>query len=90
MKESYGKNIQLKCIACGDTEFEFNDDQSWVKCQRCGKEYSGGKDELIELNQSNIGDGIENMKSEVIEDLKKELSESLKNSFKGNNYIKFK
>jgi len=90
MKDSYDSNIQLKCIACGDTDFEFNDDHSWVKCQRCGKEYTGGKDELIELNQSNIGDGLENLKSEVLKDLKLHLSESLKNSLKGNNYIKFK
>ena len=38
MKQQYtGK---LRCITCGDTEsFEFNDDKSYIKCVKCGREY---------------------------------------------------
>lgn len=90
MKDSYKINIQLNCISCGGTDFEFNDDQSWVKCNRCGREYSGGKDELIELNQSNINHEVENIKEDILKDLKKDLTDTLKDSFKGNNFIKFK
>jgi ribosomal protein S27E len=48
MKDSYNKSIQLRCITCGDKDFEFNEEKTWVKCNRCGKEYLGGYDELVE------------------------------------------
>lgn len=90
MKKSYDKQIKLKCITCGDTDFEFNDDKTWIKCNRCNREYSGGYDELVELNQQTINQKIEETKSEITEDLKKDLSEMLKNTFRGNKNIKFK
>jgi plasmid replication initiation protein len=90
MKESYNKNGQLRCITCGDTEFEYNDDKSWIKCIRCGREYKGGKDELIELNQENFNDSLENSKDEIVKDLKDDVSNMFKKAFKGNKFIKFK
>lgn len=90
MKDSYNKDVLLRCITCGDTEFEFNDDKSWIKCIRCGREYDGGQDELIELNQKAINDELEDSKEEILKDLKKNVSEMFKESFKGNKYLKFK
>ncbi len=90
MKKSYDKKILLKCITCGDSDFEFNDDKSWIKCNRCNREYSGGYDELVELNQQTINQQIEETKSEITKDLKNDLNEMLKNTFKGNKNIKFK
>jgi len=89
MKDSYKKNVQLRCITCGDKEFEFNEDQSWIKCIRCGREYNGGKDELIELNQENISEELEETKEIILEDLKDDLIKNLKKSLKGNNNLKF-
>lgn len=90
MKDSYKKNVQLRCITCGDTQFEYNDDQSWIKCNRCGREYIGGKDELIELNQETFKVAIEDSKEEILKDLKKDVTQMFKEAFKDNKYIKFK
>jgi ribosomal protein S27E len=62
MKKSYDKTINLKCITCGDSDFEFNDDKTWIKCNRCGREYQGGYDELVELNQEIINLELEKLK----------------------------
>jgi len=90
MKDSYNKNIQLRCISCGDTDFEFNDDKTWIKCNRCGKEYQGGYDELVELNQENINQELEDTKNEITKDLKDDITQMFRDAFKGNKNIKFK
>lgn len=90
MRDNYNKSIQLRCITCGDTNFDFNDDKSWIKCNRCGKEYNGGYDELVELNQENINQELEKTKEEIEKDLQKEMTDMLKKAFKGNMNIKFK
>jgi ribosomal protein S27E len=90
MKKSYDKNIQLRCISCGDTDFEFNDDKTWIKCNRCGKEYQGGYDELVELNQENINQELEDTKNEIAKDLKDDISQMFRDALKGNKTIKFK
>jgi len=90
MKDSYNKSIQLRCIVCGDSDFEMNEDKTWIKCNRCGKEYPGGYDELVELNQGNINSEFEKMKNELATDAKKEITDMFKNAFKGNKNIKFK
>lgn len=90
MKENYRKSIQLRCGTCGGEDFNFNEDKSYVKCNLCNREYLGGYNELVELNQENINENVESMKSEVRDDLHKELSDMFKNAFKGNKNIKFK
>lgn len=90
MKDSYKKEIQLQCNACGESQFEFNEDKSWVKCIRCGKEYQGGYDELVELNQSVINQVLEDAKTEILEDAKKDIKDMLRDAFKGSKNIKFK
>ncbi len=90
MKDSYNKNIQLQCTACGDSQFEFNDDKSWVKCVRCGKEYLGGYDELVELNQNVIIQELDEAKKEILKDAQKDINEMFRNSFKGSKNFKFK
>lgn len=90
MKDNYNKSIELRCITCGDTDFDLNDDKSWIKCNRCGKEYNGGYDELVELNQENINQELEKTKEEIGKDLQKEMTDMFKKAFKGNKNIKFK
>lgn len=90
MKDSYNKSIQLRCIVCGDSDFEMNEDKTWIKCNRCEKEYPGGYDELVELNQALINREVEKMKGELITDVKKDIADMFKNAFKGNKNIKFK
>lgn len=91
MKDSYNRQIPLRCATCGSSsDFEFNDDKSYVKCTKCNREYFGGYDELVELNQAHIQDELDDMKAEVEQDAAKYLQDSLKKAFKGNKFIKFK
>ena len=90
MKDSYNKSIQLNCITCGDSDFEYSKDNTWIKCNRCGKEYHGGYDELVELNQEKINQELEKTKIEIGKDLKKEISDMMKKAFKGNKNIRIK
>ena len=83
MKSNYSKSIRLRCIVCGsDSDFEYNEERTYIKCTRCNKEYFGGYDELVELNQEMIANNLEDLKLEVAEDLKKELSSSIRRALK--------
>lgn len=85
MKEEY--EIRLRCATCGcDDQFEFNDDQSYIKCTFCNREYSGGIEELKELNEEVIAE----VKEEIEQDAMTYFEAELKKAFKGNKYIKFK
>lgn len=91
MKKDYSKSIRLRCVVCGsDSDFESNEDKTYIKCTKCNREYLGGYDELVELNQALIDEEVEATKQEVKEDLEKEIHEMLKKAFKGNKYIKIK
>ena len=91
MKDNCHRDIALRCATCGSSsDFEFNDDKSFVKCKKCNREYHGGYDELIELNQAHIQEEMDEMKAEVKHDAEKYLRDSLKKAFKGNKFIKFK
>ena len=90
MKKDYNKTFNLRCISCGDMDFESNTDKSWIKCNRCGKVYNGGYDELVELNQENIDNEIKKTGTDIIKDVKKDFEKKLKKAFKNNKNIKFK
>lgn len=79
MEKDYNRNIELRCAVCGDGDsFESNEDKSYVKCTRCGREYFGGYDELVELNQEQIDSEIQNIQEEVSKDLEKEIKKMFK------------
>lgn len=85
--KDYNRQIQLRCIVCGDnSSFESNEDKSYIKCVKCGREYHGGYDEVVELNQELINNEVENIKVELVEDVHK----MFKDAFKGNKNIRFK
>lgn len=85
--KDYNRQIQLRCIVCGDnSSFESNEDKSYIKCVKCGREYHGGYDEVVELNQELINNEIENIKVELVEDVHK----MFKDAIKGNKNIRFK
>ena len=91
MKKSYDRSIQLRCVVCGSADdFEFNEDKTYIKCKKCNREYPGGYDEHVELNQAHIQEELDDMKAEVKQDAAKYLQDSLKKAFKGNKFIKFK
>lgn len=91
MKNKYSKSIQLRCVVCGSADdFEFNEDQTYIKCTKCNREYLGGYDELVELNKSLIDEEVEQTKGEIIQEVQDELTAMLKKAFKGNKHFKIK
>lgn len=90
MKENYSRNILLKCIICGDNDLDYVENESTITCNRCGKEYPDGYDELVELNQPYIDEEILRMKTEIEKDAQKALDDSFKKIFKGSKNFKIK
>ena len=90
MKKNYIFSVTLKCPVCGSTDIELSDDKSYGKCILCNKEFPGGYDELVELNQATIDAALECKKAEIEQDIEKELHDRLKKAFKGSKYIKIK
>lgn len=91
MKKSYDNTIQLRCIVCGSAEdFESNEDKTYIKCKKCNKEYPGGYDELVELNQALIQEELEDTKAEIKKDLEKDIHDVFKKAFKGSKIINLK
>lgn len=89
MKKSYDRTIQLRCVVCGsDSDFEYNEDKTFIKCTKCNREYLGGYDEIVELNKDIIDEEVEHIKEEISCDTKDELDAMLKNAFKGNKFFK--
>ena len=63
--------FEASCVGCGSKEhFEFNEECTYIKCSKCGKEYLGGKDELLNLNNSFI-------KNQFLEEHGKEVQKEL-------------
>ena len=91
MKKDYNKSIQLRCVVCGsDSNFESNEDKTYIKCTKCNREYLGGYDELVELNKGLIDEEMERTREDVANDLQNEIASMLKKSFKSNKYFKIK
>lgn len=91
MKDNYSYSIQLRCIVCGSEDhFDCNEDNSYIKCTNCGKEYFGGYDELVSCNQEQITEIKEIATEEISNDLQREVNQMLKSAFRGNKYIKIK
>lgn len=90
MKKDYSITVQLRCPVCGSTDIDVTDDKTYGKCNLCNKEFPGGYDEIVELNQANIQDEIDAKKEEIQKDLEKDVHDMFKKAFKGNKYIKFK
>lgn len=44
----------LRCPTCGGESFEANEERTYLKCVKCGREFLGGIDELKEYNLPEI------------------------------------
>lgn len=79
IKDDYSKSVQLRCATCGDgNSFRYEDADTYIKCIKCNREYYGGYNELVELNQQLIEDELMDT-SEII---KKDITESIQDSIK--------
>lgn len=89
--KNYSKRIQLRCVVCGsDSDFKSNDDKSYIKCEKCNREYLGGYDELVKLNKELIDSEVEQTKEQIVRDTKVEITAMFKSAFKGSKYFKLK
>lgn len=79
-------SVSLYCGTCGQGDFEHSDNKQSVQCKNCGREYSGGIDELATFNQNQIQDAVEEFGQQFIDDFAKRLEQT----FRGNKFIKFK
>lgn len=90
MKKNYNFSVTLRCPICGSDDIDLSEDKSYGKCNMCGKEFPGGYDELVDLNQATINAAVEDKKAEIAKYVEKELHDRLKRAFKGSKNIKFK
>lgn len=90
MKNNYDFTVQLRCPVCGSTDIDITDDKSYGKCNECNKEFPGGYDELVELNQALIQDEVDEIQQELKNDIEKDIKDMFKKAFKGNKNIKIK
>ena len=81
MKKNYSFSVMLRCPICGSADIDLSEDKSYGKYNMCNKEYLGGCDELVELNQATIDAALEEKKSEIQKGLEKELHDRLKKAF---------
>lgn len=90
MKNKYEVSVSLICKSCGSKNLTISDNKSHGKCNVCQREYTGGYDELVRLNQARINAGVEKMKKEILNDAEKDFEKMLKDAFKGNKFFKLK
>lgn len=90
MKKDYSFSVTLRCPVCGSTDIDLSEDKSFGKCNMCNKEFPGGYDELVELNQATIDAAVEERKTEIRKDFEKEMRDMLKKAFKGSKNIKIR
>lgn len=85
LKDNY--EVRLRCATCGcEDEFESNDDQTYIKCTFCNREYLGGIEELKGYNQEAFCE----VEEEIEHDVVAYMQEQLAKAFKGNKHIKIK
>lgn len=77
--ENITRDFHPRCATCGCQDvFEYNEDQSFIKCLNCGREYPGGKDELLEYNSEEL----EALKEGMAQEVKSALEKEFKSIFK--------
>ncbi|WP_409149257.1 hypothetical protein [Sphingobacterium sp. BS-2] len=79
-------NVTLYCPTCGQSDFNHNEDKSFVKCNNCEREFHRGINELIEFNQTAIENEVQNYGQSLLDDFGKKLA----SRFKNNIHLKFK
>ena len=75
---SINVSVKPRCATCGcDDQFEYNEDFSYIKCKNCGREYFGGKTELLEYNTEAIEEAQQELMNELAPIIREEIINSL-------------
>lgn len=82
--------VPLSCAACVGTDFDFNEDKTYIKCKTCNREYLGGYNELVAFNSAHINEAMANTKKQIVKEFKMEITKSLKAAFRGSKFLKIK
>lgn len=70
----------LRCDTCGsDDQFEIFEDETYVSCLCCGREYLGGVEELKGYNS----ESLDQIKEDLARDAKKIVEEELRKALRG-------
>jgi len=80
MKSNYQTSVSLACQTCGGEDFDFNDDQTYVKCNICNREYPGGIEELKQLNEQRLQAAVKQLGQNMVADAEKDLKKKLRKS----------
>lgn len=79
MREEY--LVALSCATCGGEDaFETNEDQSYIKCTKCNREYWGGIEELKSYNQEAFDKVKEEIQKEAEDYLRKQFEDTFSRS----------
>lgn len=73
---------KLRCITCAGEDFEFNEDKSHMKCTKCGHEYLGGYNELLQCHQDAQDKARSRLKKDIEDMVKSELRKVVKEAKK--------
>jgi alkyl hydroperoxide reductase subunit AhpC len=76
MKQDYSKSVSMQCSTCGETSFEFEDENTPVRCVSCDRVFT--REELIRENGAQVDSEVEGMKSEIVADIRKDLKKMFK------------
>ena len=77
--ENITRDFHPRCATCGCQDmFEYNEDKSFIKCSNCGREYPGGKNELLDYNSEEM----ESLKDDMAQEVKSALLKELNSIFK--------
>jgi uncharacterized Zn finger protein (UPF0148 family) len=78
MKQDYSQSVSMQCSTCGGGKFEFEDDNSPVRCVGCDRIYT--REELTRENGARVDSEFDGMKAEIVADITQDFRKMFKNS----------
>lgn len=76
MKSDYSRTVSMQCSTCGGADFEFEDEDSPVRCVGCDRIFM--REELVRENGARIESEVEDVKAQLVADIRKDFSKIFK------------
>ena len=90
MKSKYEMSVPLVCKSCQSKDIYLSEDKRFARCNQCQKEYPGGYDELVSVNQPRIDAELKKLQAKVVKDAEKEMNDMLKKALSGSKFFKMR